>query len=109
MITTDFEEIAEAFKVSVDSMSFNTVGVMQLTTGGGTFFTVAAAAVLGKRPVFIIATMCLLGTSAWGFFAGVSGCLWRSELHLICCAELLVIVYHVTDPRLFRRSVRDSC
>jgi hypothetical protein len=102
MITTDFEEIAEAFKVLW-------IQYHSTQSESGKFFTASAAVVLGKRPVFIIAAMCLLGTTAWGFFAGVSGCLWRSELHLICCAEVLVIVYHVTDPRLFRRSVRNSC
>jgi hypothetical protein len=71
MITTGFEEIATAFNVSLDQISFNIVGLLQLTTGGGTFFTAAAAAVWGKRPVFIIATISLMGTSAWGFFAGV--------------------------------------
>jgi hypothetical protein len=71
MITTGFEEIATAFNVSLDQISFSIVGLLQLTTGGGTFFTAAAAAVWGKRPVFIIATMALMGTSAWGFFAGV--------------------------------------
>jgi len=72
MITTGFEQIAETFNVSSDQISFNLVGVLQLTTGGGTFFTAAAAAVWGKRPVFIISAIGLLGTSAWGFFAGVS-------------------------------------
>jgi hypothetical protein len=72
MITTGFDDIATAFGVSVDQISFNIVGVMQLTTGTGTFFTAAAAAVWGKRPVFIISALALFGTSAWGFFAGVS-------------------------------------
>lgn len=72
MITTGFEQIAETFNVSVDSISLSLVGVLQLTTGGGTFFTAAAAAVWGKRPVFIISLLGLMGTSAWGFFAGVS-------------------------------------
>ncbi|KAH8595822.1 major facilitator superfamily domain-containing protein [Bisporella sp. PMI_857] len=70
MITTGFDDIATAFGVSVDQISFNIVGVMQLTTGTGTFFTAAAAAVWGKRPVFIISALALFGTSAWGFFAG---------------------------------------
>lgn len=72
MITTGFDQISQALKVDVDSISFNIVGVMQLTTGGGTFFTAAAAAVWGKRPVLLIAAVGLFGTSAWGFFAGVS-------------------------------------
>lgn len=70
MITTGFEEISKAFNVNIDRISFNIVGVMQLTTGGGTFFTAAAAAVWGKRPVFIVSAFALFGTSAWGFFAG---------------------------------------
>ena len=70
MITTGFDEIASTFKVSTDQISFNIVGVMTLTTGGGTFFTAAAAAVWGKRPVFLVSAMGLLGTNAWGFFAG---------------------------------------
>ncbi|TVY51194.1 putative MFS-type transporter [Lachnellula cervina] len=69
MITTGFDEIASTFHVSADQISFSIVGLLQLTTGGGTFFTAAAAVVWGKRPVFIIATIALLGTSAWGFFA----------------------------------------
>lgn len=69
MITTGFDEIASTFNVSADQISFSLVGLLQLTTGGGTFFTAAAAAVWGKRPVFLIATIGLLGTSAWGFFA----------------------------------------
>lgn len=72
MITTGFDEIAQTFGVSADQISFSIVGLLQLTTGGGTFFTAAAAAVWGKRPVFIVATIALLGTNAWGFFAGVS-------------------------------------
>lgn len=71
MITTGFDEIASTFHVSADQISFSIVGLLQLTTGGGTFFTAAAAVVWGKRPVFIIATIALLGTSAWGFFAAV--------------------------------------
>lgn len=70
MLTTGFTEIAAKFAVSSDSISFNLVGIMQLTTGGGTFFTAAAAAVWGKRPVFIICVISLMATSAWGFFAG---------------------------------------
>jgi MFS family permease len=69
MITTGFDEMASTFKVATDQISFNIVGVMTLTTGGGTFFTAAAAAVWGKRPVFIVSAMGLLGTNAWGFFA----------------------------------------
>ncbi|TVY89979.1 putative MFS-type transporter, partial [Lachnellula willkommii] len=69
MITTGFDEIASTFHVDADQISFSLVGLLQLTTGGGTFFTAAAAVVWGKRPVFIIATIALLGTSAWGFFA----------------------------------------
>jgi MFS family permease len=69
MITTGFDEISETFKVSADDISFNIVGVLQLTTGSGTFFTAAAAAIWGKRPVFIVSTLVLLGTNAWGFFA----------------------------------------
>lgn len=76
MITTGFDEIASAFNVSVDQISFNIVGVMQLTTGSGTFFTAAAAAVWGKRPVFIISALGLCGTSFWGFFAGVGSVLF---------------------------------
>jgi MFS family permease len=70
MITTGLEDIAKAFNVTTDQVSFNIVGLLQLTTGSGTFFTAAAAAVWGKRPVFIISTIFLLGTNAWGFFAG---------------------------------------
>ncbi|KAF4634489.1 hypothetical protein G7Y89_g3610 [Cudoniella acicularis] len=70
MITTGFDEISKAFNVTADQISFSIVGAMQLTTGSGTFFTAAAAAVWGKRPVFIVATVCLLATNAWGFFAG---------------------------------------
>jgi MFS family permease len=70
MITTGLDEVAKAFGVTDDQVSFNIVGLLQLTTGSGTFFTAAAAAVWGKRPVFIISTLFLLGTSAWGFFAG---------------------------------------
>lgn len=73
MITTGFDEIGETFHVTSDEISFNIVGVLQLTTGSGTFFTAAAAAVWGKRPVFILSTIILLGTNAWGFFASVSG------------------------------------
>ncbi|PQE32044.1 hypothetical protein CJF32_00001639 [Rutstroemia sp. NJR-2017a WRK4] len=69
MITTGSEDVADFFGVTTDQVSFNIVGIMQLTTGSGTFFTAAAAAVWGKRPVFIISTIGLLGTSAWGFFA----------------------------------------
>jgi hypothetical protein len=71
MITTGSEDIADFFHVTTDQVSFNIVGILQLTTGSGTFFTAAAAAVWGKRPVFIISTIGLLGTSAWGFFANV--------------------------------------
>ncbi|PBP24891.1 MFS general substrate transporter [Diplocarpon rosae] len=70
MITTGLEDIGKQFNVTTDQVSFSIVGLMQLTTGGGTFFTAAAAAVWGKRPVFIISAFALLGTSAWGFFAG---------------------------------------
>ncbi|KAL3419491.1 major facilitator superfamily transporter [Phlyctema vagabunda] len=69
MITTGFDQIAEAFNVETDQISLGLVGVLQLTTGTGTFFTAAAAAVWGKRPVFLISTLGLFGTSAWGFFA----------------------------------------
>ena len=44
MVTTGFDEIASAFKVTTDQISFNNIGVMTLTTGGETFFTAAAAA-----------------------------------------------------------------
>ncbi|TVY81521.1 putative MFS-type transporter [Lachnellula suecica] len=70
MITTGFDDISTTFGVDTDQISFGVVGLLQLTTGGGTFFTAAAAAVWGKRPVFIISTIALMGTSAWGFFAG---------------------------------------
>ncbi|CAG8954528.1 hypothetical protein HYFRA_00004442 [Hymenoscyphus fraxineus] len=70
MITTGFDEIGAAFNVNADQISFSLVGVLQLTTGCGIFFTAAAAAVWGKRPVFFLSTLVLLGTSAWGFFAG---------------------------------------
>jgi hypothetical protein len=72
MITTGFDAIEKTFNVTTDQISFNLVGVLQLTTGAGTFFTAAAAAVWGKRPVFLISTLGLCGTSFWGFFAGVS-------------------------------------
>lgn len=72
MITTGFEEIEKAFNVTADQVSFNLTGLLQMTTGSGTFFTAAAAAVWGKRPVFLISTLFLLATNAWGFFAGVS-------------------------------------
>lgn len=71
MITTGLEDIAKTFAVTTDQVSFNTVGLLQLTTGGGTFFTAAAAAVWGKRPVFIVSTIFLFATNAWGFFATV--------------------------------------
>ncbi len=71
MITPGLEDVATTFNVTTDRVSFNIVGLLQLTTGGGTFFTAAAAAVWGKRPVFIISALFLLGTSAWGFFARV--------------------------------------
>lgn len=70
MITTGFDQIAETFSISTDQISLGLVGVLQLTTGTGTFFTAAAAAVWGKRPVFLISTFGLFATSAWGFFAG---------------------------------------
>ncbi|KAF5873504.1 putative mfs transporter protein [Botrytis fragariae] len=60
MITTGSEDVATAFGVTTDQVSFNIVGIMQLTTGSGTFFTAAAAAVWGKRPVFIVSTIGLL-------------------------------------------------
>ncbi|KAF7881080.1 uncharacterized protein EAF02_006971 [Botrytis sinoallii] len=69
MITTGSEDIATAFNVTTDQVSFNIVGIMQLTTGSGTFFTAAAAAVWGKRPVFIVSTIGLLATNIWGFFS----------------------------------------
>lgn len=71
MITTGLEDVAKAFNVTTDQVSFNIVGLLQLTTGSGTFFTAAAAAVWGKRPVFVVSALFLLGTNAWGFFAGV--------------------------------------
>ena len=70
MITTGLEDIAKEFGVTTDQVSFSVVGLLQLTTGGGTFFTAASAAVWGKRPVFIVSAFALFGTSAWGFFAG---------------------------------------
>lgn len=70
MITTGFDEIEKTFNVTADQISFSLVGLLQITTGSGTFFTAAAAAVWGKRPVFLISTLFLFGTSAWGFFAG---------------------------------------
>lgn len=69
MITTGSEEVAAAIGVTTDQVSFNFVGIMQLTTGSGTFFTAAAAAVWGKRPVFIISTIGLCATNFWGLFA----------------------------------------
>ncbi|KAB8295733.1 hypothetical protein EYC80_008558 [Monilinia laxa] len=69
MITTGSEDVATSFDVTTDQVSFNIVGIMQLTTGFGTFFTAAAAAVWGKRPVFIISTFGLLATNTWGFFS----------------------------------------
>jgi MFS family permease len=70
MITTGFDEIEKTFNVTAVQISFSLVGLLQITTGSGTFFTAAAAAVWGKRPVFLIPTLFLFGTSAWGFFAG---------------------------------------
>lgn len=72
MITTGFADIEKTFNVTTDQISFGIVGLLTLTTGGGTFFTAAAAAVWGKRPVFIISAIGLFATNAWGFFAGVS-------------------------------------
>ncbi|KAA8567515.1 hypothetical protein EYC84_007991 [Monilinia fructicola] len=69
MITTGSEDIATSFGVTTDEVSFNIVGIMQLTTGSGTFFTAAAAAVWGKRPVFIVSTLGLLATNTWGYFS----------------------------------------
>lgn len=71
MITTGFEDIQKAFDVSADQVSFNLTGLLQMTTGSGTFFTAAAAAVWGKRPVFLISTLVLCATNFWGFFATV--------------------------------------
>ncbi|KAL2065979.1 hypothetical protein VTL71DRAFT_2050 [Oculimacula yallundae] len=70
MITTGLGDIAKVFGVTTDQVSFGIVGLLQLTTGAGTFFTAAAAAIWGKRPVFIISAIILFATSAWGFFAG---------------------------------------
>jgi MFS family permease len=70
MLTTGFQDIAQNFDVDIDQVSFSTVGLMQIMTGSGTFFTAAAAGVWGKRPVFIISTIFLMGTNLWGFFAG---------------------------------------
>lgn len=70
MITTGDAEIEKDFNVTADQISFNLVGLLQMTTGSGTFFTAAAAAIWGKRPVFFISTIGLLATNAWGFFAG---------------------------------------
>lgn len=72
MITTGFEEISKDFNVSLDQISSDLVGFMQMATGSGTFFTAAAAACWGKRPVFIVSTAILMATNAWGFFAKVS-------------------------------------
>jgi len=72
MITTGFAQIETTFGVTTDQISFGIVGLLQLTTGAGTFFTAAAAAVWGKRPVLFISALGLFGTSCWGFFAGVS-------------------------------------
>jgi hypothetical protein len=92
MITTGFDEIASTFHVNADQISFNLVGLLQLTTGGGTFFTAAAAAVWGKRPVFVISTILLFGTSAWGFFAGVrSSYFLQNMMYAKCTTELPII------------------
>ncbi|PGH08900.1 hypothetical protein GX51_00957 [Blastomyces parvus] len=47
---------SERYKVSLDQVSTFLIGVLILSTGGGTFFTAAAATIWGKRPVFIIST-----------------------------------------------------
>jgi hypothetical protein len=92
MITTGFDEIASTFHVNADQISFNLVGLLQLTTGGGTFFTAASAAVWGKRPVFVISTLFLFSTSAWGFFAGVSSPFSLPDmLYAKCTIELPII------------------
>ena len=109
MITTGFDEIAATFHVSADQISFNIVGLLQLTTGGGTFFTAAAAVVWGKRPVFIISTIALLGTSAWGFFAGVSLCIpTYKPTHLIHITELPLLNNHESLPRFRCCSFRNT-
>jgi len=69
MITTGNVAIEKEFNVTADEISFNLVGLLQMTTGSGTFFTAAAAAIWGKRPVFFISTIALFATNAWGFFA----------------------------------------
>jgi hypothetical protein len=98
MITTGLEEIAKAFSVTTDQVSFNLVGLLQLTTGSGTFFTAAAAAVWGKRPVFLISTLFLFGTSAWGFFAGVCPAASDHELQLTSFVELPFLNDNASHP-----------
>ncbi|KLJ06063.1 hypothetical protein EMPG_10507 [Blastomyces silverae] len=67
---------SEKYKVSLDQVATFLIGVLILSTGGGTFFTAAAATVWGKRPVFIISTAVLLVTCIWGYFAKSFQSLW---------------------------------
>ncbi|KAI9050194.1 hypothetical protein LZ554_006335 [Drepanopeziza brunnea f. sp. 'monogermtubi'] len=69
MLTPGIEDIAKKFNVTTDQVSFNLVGLLQAATGGAVFFTAAAAAVWGKRPVLFLCALGLFGTSAWGFFS----------------------------------------
>jgi hypothetical protein len=109
MITTGFDEIASTFHVNADQISFNLVGMLQLTTGSGTFFTAAAAAVWGKRPVIVISIIFLFGTSAWGFFAGVRSSYFRPNmLYAKFMTELPIINLDESYSRFLCRPSRDT-
>jgi hypothetical protein len=108
MITTGFDEIEKTFNVTADEISFSLVGLLQLTTGSGTFFTAAAAAVWGKRPVFLISTFFLFGTSAWGFFAGVSDISHSRIPELTSITELPLPNLDESRSRILRRAPRNT-
>jgi MFS family permease len=69
MVGPGFRPMSVYFKVSYDMLMMYMIGTVILLTGTFTFFTSAAAAVWGKRPVFLISSFILFICCIWGYFA----------------------------------------
>ncbi|KAJ8065031.1 hypothetical protein OCU04_005747 [Sclerotinia nivalis] len=101
MVTTCSVDVATAFGVSTDQVSFNIIGVMQLTTGSGTFFTAAAVAAWENVQWFIISTIDLSINNIWGYYSDSLMSLSIMQAVQGLCASPLQTDVSATDSEIF--------
>ncbi|TLD32557.1 major facilitator superfamily domain-containing protein [Venturia nashicola] len=64
ILATGFPNVAETFHVKVPEVALTT-GLYMMGLGIGSVFLMPTAIIWGKRPVYLITTICFIGTSVW--------------------------------------------